>query len=211
MAEQLELKVQKRDVVGKATKRLRKAGIIPANIYGHKQESVALQVEAAAFDRLLRAHGTHGVLSLRLGDGKEDVLVHHVQHDAVTRKIMHIDFTRVSMSDRILVKVPLKFVGEAAGAKVMGGVFLHLVDVLEIECRASDMVETLDIDISLLADINTTLHAKDVKLPKDFVLITDPEELIAKIDPPRVQEGGTAAAATEAAASGTPAAENTAS
>jgi hypothetical protein len=87
---------------------------------------------------------------------------------------------------------------------------LHLVDVLEIECRASDMVETLDVDISSLADINATLHAKDVKLPKDFVLITDPEELIAKIDPPRVQEGATAAA-TEAVASGTPVTENTAS
>lgn len=210
MAEQLELVVQKRDVVGKATKHLRKAGMIPANIYGHKEESVALQVEAVAFDRLLRAHGTHGVLSLRLGDGKEDVLVHHVQHDAVTRKILHIDFTRVSMSDRILVKVPLKFVGEAAGTKVQGGVFLHLVDVLEVECRASDMVETLDIDISSLAEINATLHAKDVKLPKDFVLKTDPEELIAKIDPPRIQEAATAAT-TEVVASGTPVAENTAS
>jgi large subunit ribosomal protein L25 len=185
MAQQQELEVQQRDVLGKATKRLRKSGLIPANIYGHKEPSQALQIDAIAFERLRRAHGMHGVLSLKLPDGFQNVLISQIQRSPTSGAILHVDFTRVSMSDRITLKVALHFVGEAPGVQIGGGVFLHLLDALEVECRASDLVDSLDVDISILSEVNSSLHAKDVKLPADFSLITDPEETIAKIDAPR--------------------------
>ncbi|HTK08515.1 MAG TPA: 50S ribosomal protein L25 [Ktedonobacteraceae bacterium] len=207
MAQRLELEVQKREVLGKATKHLRKAGLLPANVSGHKEASVALQIDAVTFDRLRRQHGTRGVLTLKLPGGTEDVLVRQVQHDPITGAIMHVDFARVGLGDRVTVKVPLHFVGEAPGVKIEGGVFLHLVDILEVECRASDIVEALDVDISPLKEINAVLHAKDVKLPRNFSLVIDPEEPIAKIDPPRVQEA--APATTESTASAAPEASAT--
>src|SRR5260221_69043 len=120
MAQQVELQISPREVTGKATKRLRKAGIIPANIFGHKQESQTVQVEALAFEALRRTHRTKGVLSLRLpGRGNvQTALIRHIQRDPRTGKILHIDFFRVSLTERITVKVPLHVVGEAP---VVGG------------------------------------------------------------------------------------------
>ena len=207
MADQLELEVQKRDVLGKATKRLRKAGLIPANISGHNSPSVALQIEAITFDRLRRQHGTRGVIALKSPSGSENVLVRHVQHHPISGDIIHVDFSRVSMSDRITMKVPLHYIGEAPGVKIEGGVLLHLLETLEVECRASDIIESLDVDISSLSEINSSFQAKDVKLPSGFSLITDPEELIIKVDAPRVEEETSTTTPTDADAPA-PATEN---
>ncbi len=203
MAEQLELEAQKRDVLGKATRHLRREGFIPANITGHKEEPLAIQVSAVAFETFRRHHGARNVLSLKLDGRIESALVRHVQHNPRTGRIVHIDFSRVNLSDSLSMKLPLKFVGEAPGEKIQGGVFLHLLDALEVECRASDIAESLDVDISSLTEINAVLHAKDIKLPDGFSLITDPEELVAKIDAPRHQAETTPAATAETAAPAT--------
>ncbi|GCE26119.1 50S ribosomal protein L25 [Dictyobacter alpinus] len=209
MADKTVLEAAPRTIVGKANKRLRKDGLIPANIYGHKEASMPIQLDAIAFDRLRRSHGLRNVLSISLPDvPAQTVLVRHIQHNPVTGGITHVDFTRVSMRERLEVKVPLNFVGEAPGVKVEGGVLLHLLESLAVECAASDIVEHLDVDITSLTDIDSTLHAKDVKLPAGYKLVTDPEEPIVKISAPRVEipettpaEGTTEAAEAENAES----------
>ncbi len=144
MAKQTELVVTRREVRGKAAKHLRKAGLIPANIYGHKEASEAVQVDAAAFAALRRAHKISSILALRM-DGSSSVettLVRHIQRNPINGKILHID---------------------------------------------------------------DTLHASDVKLPKSYKLITDPEEAIVKIAATRaekaeeVEEAPAELAATSAA------------
>lgn len=200
MAEQQELAVAPRTVKGKATRHLRKEGIIPANIYGHKEEPLAIQLEALAFEHLRRAHGLRNILLLRLPDGKgtQTALVRKVQHDPVTGKILHIDFGRVSLTERVNVSVPLHFVGEAPGVKIEGGILLHLLDTIQAECAASDLVEFVEVDISSLAQIDDTLFARDVKLPAKYTLVTDPDEAIVKVAAPRTATAEEAAP-TEAA------------
>jgi large subunit ribosomal protein L25 len=204
MAQQTELEVAPRTVMGKANKHLRKAGLIPANIYGHKQAPLAIQIDSMAFDRLRRSHGTRNVISLRLPDApSETALVRRVQYDPRTGKILHVDFTRVSLGERLNVKVPLRFVGEAPGVKVEGGLLLRLLEAIEVECRVSDIVEAIEVDLSSLAEIDASLHASDVKLPTGYKLVTDPEEPVVKIAAPRIEraaEEAAAPAATEAAA-----------
>ncbi|HEX4206720.1 MAG TPA: 50S ribosomal protein L25 [Ktedonobacteraceae bacterium] len=186
MAQRIELEVAPRTVMGKATKRLRKEGIIPGNIYGHKQEPVPVQVEAMAFDRLHREHGSRNVLSLRLPKGSaQTAIISHVQRGPLGH-ILHVDFTRVSLRERISTKVPLHFVGEAPGVKIQGGVFLPLVEALDVESAAADMVNAIEVDVSSLTDIGSTLRAKDITLPANYTLLIDPEEPIVKIDAPRV-------------------------
>src|SRR5947209_16062845 len=202
MAQQTELEIAAREVFGKASKRLRKAGIIPANIFGHHEESQAVQIDAGAFKRLQRTHRLTGIISLRMPgatDG-QTVLIRHVQHDPRTGKILHIDFFRVSMTERINVKVALHFVGEAPAVKNEGGVLLHLLDALEVECSASDIPEFIEVDISSLGEIDAILHAEDVKLPPNFTLITDPKEGIAKVAATRAE----AAVVTEETAAAAP-------
>jgi len=210
MTQETVLQISPRVVTGKATKRLRKSGIIPANISGHKEESQTVQVEALAFEALKRAHGATGIITLRLSDSNraQTALVRRVQRDPRSGKILHIDFSRVSLTERITMKVPLRFVGEAPAVKDEGGVLLHLLDTLEVECTASDIVDYIEVDISPLTEIDSMLHAEDVQLPTNFTLITDPKEGIAKVAATRVEKVEEAAEETAAPAEA-PAAEET--
>jgi len=211
MAQQTELEILPREVTGKATKLLRKQGIIPANIFGHKEPSQAVQVDAIAFDRLRRSHGARSIIALRLPDksSPQTVLIRHVQHDPRTGKIIHVDFFRVSLRERINVKVPLRFVGEAPAVKIDNGVLLHLLDALEIECVASDIPEYLEVDVTPLTEFDAILHAKDLNLPSNLTLLTDPEEGIVKVEAPRIEKEEVPAA-PEAAPAEAPAAPATA-
>ena len=205
MTQQTVLEISPREVTGKATKRLRKSGIIPANISGHKEESQAVQVEALAFEALKRAHAATSIITLRLsGSGRvQTALVRRVQRDPRSGKILHIDFSRVSLTERITMKVPVRFVGEAPAVKDEGGVLLHLLDTIEVECTASDIVDFIEVDISALTEIDSILHAEDAKLPANFTLITDPNEGIAKVAATRAEKAEeTAEAAEEATAAG---------
>ncbi|SRR6266487_1322961 len=212
MTQETELQISPREVLGKATKRLRKAGIIPANIYGHKEASQAVQVDALAFEGLRRAHRATNIISLRMpGSGRvQTALIRRVQRDPRTNKILHIDFYRVSRTERITVKVPLHFVGEAPAVKNEGGVLLHTLDTLEVECAAQDIVEYFEVDVSPLTEIDALIHAGDIQLPANFTLITDPKEVVAKVAATRAEIAEEAAEAAEAAAPAeAPAAEET--
>lgn len=206
MAQTVELQVESRTLLGKAAKRLRRADIIPANIYGHKKPSVAVQIESVPFDRVRREHA-RSVLSLRLPNGvTETALIRSIQRDPRTTFILHVDFERVSLSERVTMKLPLRFVGEAPGVKVQGGILLPLLDALEVECRASDIVEALDVDISGLEEIDSALHAGDIKLPRGYKLLTDAAESIVKIQAPRVEVAEVEAAPAAEAGQAAPAA-----
>lgn len=183
MAEQKELEVTRRSVFGKQTKKLRREGKIPGNVYGHGQEPIPVQFDSHTFDRLSHQHGFRHLIALRgLGSSTETVLVRHIQHEPAKDKVLHVDFTRVSMDERIEARIPLRFVGEAPGVKLAGGLLLHLVEALLVECRASEIVEAIEVDISKLAEIDAIMYAHEVKLPANYTLATDPEEPIVKID-----------------------------
>lgn len=204
MPQQVELEIAHREVTGKATKRLRKDGIIPANIYGHQEKSEAVQIDAVSFDRLRRSHGARGIIALRSHDSAvpQTALIRQVQHDPRSGKVIHVDFFRISTTERLNVKIPLRLVGEAPAVKSEGGVLLHLLDTLEVECMAGDIPENIEVDVSSLNEIDAMIHAEDVKLPENFILITDPKEGVAKVAATR-GEKSEETAATEAAATPT--------
>lgn len=206
MAKQAELAVSLREVTGKATKQLRNAGVIPANIFGRGEPSQTVQVELAAFERLRRNHEATGVIALKVGKGqkRQTALIRHVQRHPCTGKMLHIDFFRVSLRDRISAKIPLNLTGVAPGVKTEGGILLHLIDALEVECTAGDIVEALEVDISGLEHIDDILHAKDVPLPPNYTLHTEAEEAVVKITPPRLEKAEVVAEAPVAATEETP-------
>ncbi|HKF36445.1 MAG TPA: 50S ribosomal protein L25 [Ktedonobacteraceae bacterium] len=212
MAQRTELEISRREVMGKAVKRLRKVGIIPANVFGHNEAPMAIQIDALAFERLRRSHGTRSVLTLRMPGKKstQTALIRHIQREPHTGKIIHVDFFRVSLSERIRVKVPLRFIGEAPAVKTENGVLLHLLEAIEVECVARDIPEYLEVDVSGLTEIDAILHASDVKLSANFTLVTDPEEGIVKIAATRAEVAEEAAEAAAAASEAAPAAAETA-
>ena len=201
MAQQTELEIAPREVKGKATKRLRKDGIIPANIFGHKEEPQAVQLDAVTFDRLRRSHAATGVIALRMPDSNraQTVLIRHVQHDPRSGKVLHVDFYRVSLNESLKIKVALHFVGESPAVKNENGVLLHLLDALEVECLASEIPEYIEVDISSLNEIDSMLHGEDIKLPANVKLVTDPKEGVAKVAATRAEVAEEAEEAAEAA------------
>lgn len=201
MAKKVELGVQRRDIFGKAARRLRKSGFIPANLGGHNLDPLPLQVDAIDFERLKRAHNATRVITLAMGGEKkgETALIRHVQHDPRTGKPLHIDFSRVSMTEKVVVNAPLSFVGTAPGVKIEGGVLLPILEAIEVECTANNIPESIEVDIASLTEINSMLHAKDVVMPKGLKLVTNPDEIVVKINAPTVAPVEEVAEAEEAA------------
>ncbi len=215
MAGQVSLQVASRTVLGKEVKKLRRVGVIPANIYGRHQPSQALQVDQHALERFLAGHRATRVIDLQV-DGSNgtvlNALVRHIKRSPRNGKILHVDFLRVSMNEPITVRVPLRLIGTAPAVEVEGGVLLHMLDTLEIECLPGDLPEALELDIGSLKELDDALHVRDVPLPPKVTLLSDPDEPVAKVVAPRAvlaEEAQAEAAETAASTTGAEAAQET--
>ena len=205
MAGQVSLQVTSRSILGKQVKQLRRQGIIPANIYGRHQPSQALQLDRHTLERFLAGRNAKRIIDLQVGDASGttlNALVRHISRSPRTGKIMHVDFLRVSMNEPITVRVSLVLKGEAPAVNVEGGVLLHMLDTIEIECLPGDLPESLELEISGLASIDDALYVRDVPLPAGVTLVGEPDEPVVKVVAPRavLAEAGAAAEAEVAPA-----------
>jgi large subunit ribosomal protein L25 len=204
LANQASLQVTARTMLGKKVKQLRRQGIIPANLYGRHLPSQSLQLDLYSLGRFLAGHQAKGVIDLQIQGGKGEVynaLVRNIKRSPRSGKILHVDFLRVSMTEVLTVRVAVALKGTAPAVAVEGGVMLHLVDALEVECLPGDIPEALELDISGVANIDDMLYVRDVTLPRGVKLISDADEPIVKVVAPRaVLAEGAATAAAEAEA-----------
>ncbi|HKV85833.1 MAG TPA: 50S ribosomal protein L25 [Ktedonobacterales bacterium] len=187
MSDQVTFSAQRRTVTGKAVRRLRREGYIPANIYGHRRDSVSIQISEQEFTRFLKENGATTILRLALGDGaSETAVVRHVQRRPVSGEIEHVDFLHVEMSEPIRARIPIHFVGEEQVAKETGGISLHLQESVEVEALPAALPDALILDVTSLHDLNATLHVSDLRVPSGVKVMTDTAEPVVKIEPPRV-------------------------
>jgi large subunit ribosomal protein L25 len=187
MAKQTTLAASPREVTGKATKRLRAQGILPATLCGQSTKPQTIQVASPDFERLRAGHHTSGVIALNIAGTPQPqmALVRHVQRHPITDTILHIDFLRIDLKERVTARLPLHFEGAAPGVRVEGGVLLHLLETLEVECAAGEIIPFLTVDISTLEHIDDLLHAREIKLPPNYTLLADPGEPVVKVTQPR--------------------------
>lgn len=181
--EQIELKAQQRNVLGKKVKRLRREGIIPAVLYGRETESVALQVEERELSRVLAQAGEHRLIALQIDQSPRPqmVLTRDVQWDAISGRPIHVDFYAVVMTEKITTEVPLVFVGEAPAASQAGAILFQGLDEVEVECLPADLIEAIEVDLSGLKEIDQAICVKDLRVPPRIKILTDPEEIVAKV------------------------------
>jgi large subunit ribosomal protein L25 len=181
--EQIELKTQKREVLGKKVKNLRREGLVPAVLYGHETDSIPLQVEERELNRVLAQAGGHRLIALKVGRSRKrhTALARDVQWDVITSRPLHVDFYAVVMTEKITTEVPLVFVGEAPAADQVGAMVLQGLDEVEIECLPGDLIEAIEVDLSGLEEIDQAIYVKDLPLPPTIDLLTDTEELVAKV------------------------------
>jgi large subunit ribosomal protein L25 len=203
MPQQVEFAVERREVLGKKVSRLRRQGIIPGNIFGGGKASVPIQLDGHTFERFLATHGATTVLALRIAGGSaETTIVRHVQHEPVTGKIEHVDFQHVEMSQPMKARVPIRLRGVSLAVKIFDGVLLHLLDAVEVEALPANLPDAVEVDISGLEELKATLHVRDLEIPQGVTVLTDADETIVKVEPPRVAVEEIPAAVAPAPAEG---------
>lgn len=174
-------------------RRLRKAGKLPAVLYGHGQRPENLVVSAHDVQNLLE-HKTH-VLELLVGSGKQQVLIKDVQFDHLGLKPIHVDFARVSMTERVEVSVPLDYRGTPVGV-TEGGTFDAAIVDIEIECLVTEIPESIRVNVADLK-IGDFLHVKDLVLPEGVKPVTPGETIICSVRAKAAEEEVVAAAEAE--------------
>jgi large subunit ribosomal protein L25 len=175
MEKTLLLKAELREHAGsKHAAKVRKQGRIPAIVYGHKQEPVAISLDAHNFVEGL--HHRHRLMDVQIGKNKEKMIVKDLQYDYLGKNIIHADLMRVDVTETIKVTVPIELKGTAKGTHE-GGIIEEHADHLEIECKATDIPETIVVWVKEVS-VGDALHASDIELSDGVKLVSSPETLV---------------------------------
>ena len=165
----IEIKAVKRDAKGTgASRRLRHAGSVPGVVYGAGKEAVTILVDAKELFLEFRHEAFHAsVLDLNLDGKKESVLLRDFQMHPVRNSIQHVDFQRVSATEKIHVKVPFHFINGdiAPGVKLSGGIVAHIFTEADVSCLAKDLPEFVEVDVAKL-EMGHSIHLSQIALPK---------------------------------------------
>ena len=181
--EQVELTAEKRTVLGKQVKKLRRQGWVPGVMYGHSFDSVSVQFEESSLRRVLSQVGGSQLVRIKVEGRKqpEMALVRDVQRDSIRGTLLHVDFYRVKMTERLTAEVPLVIVGESPVVERQEGVMLYGISAVEVECLPGDLVDGIEVDFSDLIELGQALHVRDLAIPAGIELLTDPDEVIARV------------------------------
>ncbi len=193
------LAAEHRDVLGKKVAALRRAGRLPAVVYGHGVDSASISVDAHEFEQLRRHTGPNALVDLSV-DGKRarPVLVHGVQVHPVNRRTLHADLFLVRMTEELTVEVPLVATGESPAVNLHGGTLLHPTESVRVRALPDHLPQSIEYSVEGITDFDTAIHVRDLTIPPDVTLLTDGDEIIAKVQPPRVEEEPVVVAEAEA-------------
>ncbi len=176
MIEALSLQAEPREQIGsKAAAAIRRKGRIPAIVYGHKQEPVAISLDAHDFTEGLR-HG-HRLMDVSVSGNTEKMIIKDLQYDHLGRTVLHADLMRVDVTERIKVEVPIELKGVPKGTQE-GGVLEAHMDHVDVECLAIDIPESILVSVKDL-DVGQSIYARDVKLPDGVKLMSLPDIIVA--------------------------------
>jgi len=185
----LILKAKKRKILGKKVKKLRKENKIPAVVYGHGIKSQTIEVEKLPFEKVFQEAGESGLIDLII-DNKPaiKVLIHDVQFDPLTGKISHLDFFQIREQEKVTVEVELRLTGESLAVKEKGGILIHHLPKIKIECLPKDLIYEIEVDVSSLRDFNDLIRVKDIQSLPGITYLHGSEEVVVSISAPKVEE-----------------------
>lgn len=179
--EKVILQAEARTIFGKKVKQLRKQGIIPGNIFGNNFESKAVSLARQDFMDAYKVVRETGVLHMEVGSESIPTLIYDMQTHPVTGQILHVDFRKVNMRQKIEADVPVVFVGESAAVKTHNGVLLTQADVVTVEALPANLPQHIEIDLAKLAEINDAITIADLPKSDDYVFTEDPEKVIVSV------------------------------
>ncbi|MCW5850410.1 MAG: 50S ribosomal protein L25 [Anaerolineae bacterium] len=192
MAQQIDLPAQQRTITGKKVSQLRRTGIIPAVVYGHHKAATNIQVDERALHQTLMRAGMNRLINIQLGAEGVMALVRDIQREPISQRVVHVDFLAVAMDEPITANVPIHLEG-VAPALDQGGTLLQALAEIEIRALPADLIAGVTVDVSKLADYDAVIHVRDIQVPERVEVLTDGDELVAKVAPPAVEEEEVAA------------------
>jgi large subunit ribosomal protein L25 len=184
----LQISVDARTVTGKHTRRLRASGVVPGVLFGKTAGSVAVQLDAKALDLLYRRAGRTSIVRISVDGGSAtSAVIKSMQRHPLTGRVLHVDFFAPDLTLEMTVDVPIVFSGEAPAVEATGGSLFTSLDHLKVKALPSDLPHEVSVDVSSLVDLETAIHVSDLKLEGAVTILNEPDELVAKVMPPRVE------------------------
>jgi large subunit ribosomal protein L25 len=174
----LKLKVLKREATELAED-VRAAGFIPAVFYGPKQEATSIKMNYQEFEKAFKQAGESTVVVLDLDGTEHETLIHDVDYHPVRGNVSHVDFYVVEKGKKVQVGVPLEFEGVSPAEKTLGATLVKVMHEVEVEAMPKDLPHEIVVDVSSLVDLESQIHASDLKMPAGVTLVTGPEEVVA--------------------------------
>jgi large subunit ribosomal protein L25 len=205
-----ELTVEPRSITGKKVATLRRAGVLPANVFGKGLESEAVQIDLEQLQTTLKTMTANEVLDLKIAGERaaRPVIISKLQRHPYNGSWLHADFYQISLREKMKADVPITVVGQEQSEAIntYNGILMMGIETVSVEALPLDLPTHFEVDIAGLANLEDTLHVASIAVPENVTILTDPEVVVLKIASPRLSvEGEEPAEAAEAAAA--PAAE----
>lgn len=176
--DKIVLKAEKRDVTGKQVKALRRAGQLPAVIYGRHVDPIAISLEAHTASLVFSKLTSSTLVTLDVDGTEYTAIVREKQRNFIKGNLTHVDFLALDLTEKIRTSVRLTFVGVAPAVKDYSAVLVHRMDALEVECLPADLPERITVDISVIKEIGNNIHVRDIPLPENIVVLDDVDDVV---------------------------------
>ena len=185
--EEFVLDAENRKVIGKQVNALRRAGKLPAVIYGRYIDPTPIILNMRTASRLLNQLGPSALVTINLGEDKHVTLVRDKQRNYLTGDLIHVDFQAVSMLETLRTRVGIEFVGEAPAIEQYNGILVQEMAEIEVESLPANLPERFVVDLSGLAEIGDMIYLKDLAVPEGVAILDDLESIVAVISAPAAE------------------------
>ena len=186
--EKVVLKAEKRDIVGKQVKAMRRAGKLPAVIYGRHTEPIKISLDSHTASLVLGKLTSSSLVTLSLDGTEYPALVREKQRDYIKNRLLHVDFLAVSLNESIRATVSINFIGVSIAVKDFNAVLVKNLESLEIECLPADLPARVDVDITSLTRPGEGIRVRDVKVSDKVQILNDPDTMVVVATFAKVEE-----------------------
>lgn len=204
-----KLKVEKRKVLGKNVKKLRRDGVLPANVYGKDIKSTAVQLPIKEFSTVYAQAGETGLVDLDLAGTIIPVLIQNVYKN-FRGSYLHADFFKVNLKEKVKANIPLEVIGEPKAVTEKIGILMNIISEVEVEALPTELPEKIEVNVEHLTNIDDQITVADLKVSAEVTVLTDPNQVVSKIGELVTKEAQEQAAQEAAAAEAASTAEGAA-
>jgi large subunit ribosomal protein L25 len=185
----VEIELNPRELMGKKAGRLRRAGIVPVHLYGPGMEPRALQCNASQLIRVLATAGgaTPIHITIQGEPGNHLAFAREIQWNPKRDDLLHVDLLAADISRPVTAQVPIVLIGESAGARTVSGTVMHQLRTVEIQALPLEMPSEIELDISVMEEPDSVIRVSDLPIPENATLLSDVEDLVVRIELPRVE------------------------